>query len=61
MIVGGEEHQVRAPKAPTRRYEARQGEIIASAVDVLNRRGVRGMTLGEVAAQQQTQALAETA
>jgi len=51
MIVGGEEHQVRAPKAPTRRYEARQGEIIASAVDVLNRRGVRGMTLGEVAAQ----------
>lgn len=37
-------------RAPTRRYEQRQTAIIASAVEVLNRKGVRGMTLGEVAA-----------
>lgn len=39
-----------AARAPTRRYEQRQTAIIASAVEVLNRKGVRGMTLGEVAA-----------
>lgn len=39
-----------ASRAPTRRYEQRQTAIIASAVEVLNRKGVRGMTLGEVAA-----------
>ncbi|WP_374574818.1 TetR/AcrR family transcriptional regulator [Phenylobacterium sp.] len=39
------------PRAPTRRYEQRQAAIVAAAVDVLNRKGVRGMTLGEVAAQ----------
>ena len=40
---------IRAPRSPTRRYEQRQSAIIASAVEVLNRKGVRGMTLGEVA------------
>ena len=39
-----------APRAPTRRFEARRRAILASAVDVLNRKGMRGMTLGEVAA-----------
>lgn len=39
-----------AARGPTRRYEQRQTAIIASAVEVLNRKGVRGMTLGEVAA-----------
>lgn len=36
--------------APTRRFEARRNAIIVSAVDELNRKGVRGMTLGSVAA-----------
>ncbi|MDB5450127.1 MAG: transcriptional regulator, TetR family [Phenylobacterium sp.] len=39
-----------AARKPTRRYEARRNAIVASAVEVLNRKGVRGMTLGEVAA-----------
>lgn len=39
-----------AAKAPTRRFEARRRAILASAVEVLNRKGMRGMTLGEVAA-----------
>ncbi|MFN3521744.1 MAG: TetR/AcrR family transcriptional regulator [Phenylobacterium sp.] len=39
-----------ASRSPTRRYAERQTAIIASAVEVLNRKGVRGMTLGEVAA-----------
>jgi AcrR family transcriptional regulator len=39
-----------AGRAPTKRYEARRNAIIASAVDVVNRRGVRGMTLGDVTA-----------
>lgn len=39
-----------APRAPTRRFEARRNAIIASAVEELNRKGIRGMTLGEVAA-----------
>src|SRR5436305_10111807 len=39
-----------AGRAPTKRYEARRNAIIASAVDVVNRRGVRGMTLGDVSA-----------
>jgi AcrR family transcriptional regulator len=38
------------PRSPTRRYEARRNAILASAVDELNRKGVRGMTLGGVAA-----------
>jgi AcrR family transcriptional regulator len=37
-------------RAPTKRYEARRNAIIASAVEVVNRRGVRGMTLGDVTA-----------
>jgi AcrR family transcriptional regulator len=38
-----------AARAPTRRYEARRRAILASAVEVLNRKGMRGMTLGDVA------------
>ncbi|MET0271442.1 MAG: TetR/AcrR family transcriptional regulator [Phenylobacterium sp.] len=41
---------VPAARTPTRRYEARRHAIIASAVTELNRRGMRGMTLGDVAA-----------
>jgi AcrR family transcriptional regulator len=37
-------------RPPTARFEKRQTAIIASAVEVLNRKGLRGMTLGEVAA-----------
>ncbi|MCR5872763.1 TetR/AcrR family transcriptional regulator [Phenylobacterium sp. J426] len=37
-------------RAPTRRFEARRSAIIRSAVAEMNRKGVRGMTLGEVAA-----------
>jgi AcrR family transcriptional regulator len=37
-------------RAPTSRYTQRQSAIISSAVSVLNRKGVRGMTLGDVAA-----------
>lgn len=36
-------------RSPTRKFEARRAEIVTSAVAVLNRKGVRGMTLGEVA------------
>lgn len=38
------------PRAPTKRYAARRNALIASAVEAVNRRGVRGMTLGEVTA-----------
>jgi AcrR family transcriptional regulator len=37
-------------RTPTRRYEARRNAIIASAVSEINVKGVRGMTLGDVAA-----------
>lgn len=37
-------------RAPTRRFQARRSAIIRSAVQEMNRRGVRGMTLGDVAA-----------
>ncbi|WP_374470623.1 TetR/AcrR family transcriptional regulator [Phenylobacterium sp.] len=37
-------------RAPTRRYEARRSAILASAVTEINARGVRGMTLADVAA-----------
>ncbi|MGA0605221.1 TetR/AcrR family transcriptional regulator [Phenylobacterium sp. VNQ135] len=37
-------------RGPTRRFEARRHAIIRSAVVEMNRKGVRGMTLGEVAA-----------
>ncbi|THD79409.1 MAG: TetR/AcrR family transcriptional regulator [Phenylobacterium sp.] len=36
-------------RAPTRRYEARRKAIVASAVEELNHKGIRGMTLGDVA------------
>ncbi|MBW8812766.1 MAG: TetR/AcrR family transcriptional regulator [Caulobacterales bacterium] len=39
-----------APRAPTRRFEARRNAIIRSAVAEMNRNGVKGMTLGDVAA-----------
>jgi len=37
-------------RAPTRRYEAKRHAIVRSAVEEMNRKGVRGMTLGDVAA-----------
>ncbi len=37
-------------RGPTRRFEARRNDIIRSAIVEMNRKGVRGMTLGEVAA-----------
>jgi AcrR family transcriptional regulator len=36
-------------RKPTRRFETRKSAIVASAVSVLNRKGVRGMTLADVA------------
>jgi AcrR family transcriptional regulator len=51
MSVASEgEIQSAAPRGPTRRFEMRRKAILASAVEVLNRKGMRGMTLGEVAA-----------
>lgn len=42
---------VAAPaRVPTRRYEARRNAILASAIEELNCKGIRGMTLGDVAA-----------
>jgi AcrR family transcriptional regulator len=37
-------------RGPTRRFEAKRQAIVRSAVQEMNRKGVRGMTLGEVAA-----------
>lgn len=37
-------------RQPTRRYEAKRNAIVRSAVAEMNRKGVRGMTLGDVAA-----------
>lgn len=37
-------------RKPSRRFEARRAAIVSSAVEVLNRKGVQGMTLGDVAA-----------
>lgn len=37
-------------RAPTKRFEQRKNAIVYSAVQVLNRKGVRGMTLADVAA-----------
>lgn len=39
-----------AGRRPTRRYEAKRGAIVRSAIEGMNRKGVRGMTLGDVAA-----------
>lgn len=36
-------------RAPSPRYAARRSAILASAVEALNRKGIRGMTLGDVA------------
>ena len=41
---------VAGTRTPSRRYMARREAIIASAVREMNRHGVRGMTLGDVAA-----------
>ncbi|ODT89774.1 TetR/AcrR family transcriptional regulator [Phenylobacterium sp. SCN 70-31] len=37
-------------RQPTRRFEARRNAIVRSAIEEINRKGVRGMTLGDVAA-----------
>lgn len=37
-------------RTPTRRFEAKRNAIVRSAVEELNRKGARGMTLGDVAA-----------
>ena len=42
--------RARTVRPRTRRYEARRDAIVRSAVEELNRKGVRGMTLGDVAA-----------
>ncbi len=41
---------VAGTRTPSRRYMARREAIIASAIREMNRHGVRGMTLGDVAA-----------
>ena len=38
-------------RGPTRKFEAKRALIVSSAVEQINRHGVRGMTLGSVAAQ----------
>lgn len=43
--------RARSAKAPTTKFEAKRRAIVRVAVDEINRRGVRGMTLGSVAAQ----------
>src|SRR4051812_42742976 len=48
--VGTPEHDQAERRTPTRRYEAKRHAIVRSAVEALNRNGVRGMTLGDVAA-----------
>ncbi|HET6970693.1 MAG TPA: TetR/AcrR family transcriptional regulator, partial [Phenylobacterium sp.] len=47
---GGTSDGQPAQRAPTRRYEVRRNAIVRSAVAELNRNGVKGMTLGDVAA-----------
>jgi AcrR family transcriptional regulator len=47
---GGAAQSPAGRRGPTRRYEARRNAIVSSAVEEMNRRGVRGMTLGDVAA-----------
>ncbi|WP_293676874.1 TetR/AcrR family transcriptional regulator [uncultured Phenylobacterium sp.] len=37
-------------RAPTHRYQAKRHAIVRSAIEEMNRNGVRGMTLGDVAA-----------
>jgi AcrR family transcriptional regulator len=38
-------------RGPTRKFEAKRNLIVSSAIEQINRSGVRGMTLGSVAAQ----------
>jgi AcrR family transcriptional regulator len=47
---GGGAEEPAAQRAPTRRFEARRNAIVRSAVAELNKNGVKGMTLGDVAA-----------
>jgi len=47
---GGDVDGAAERRAPTRRFEAKRTAIVRSAVEALNRNGVRGMTLGDVAA-----------
>lgn len=47
---GGAAQSPAGRRGPTRRYEARRNAIVSSAVEEMNRKGVRGMTLGDVAA-----------
>jgi AcrR family transcriptional regulator len=55
-MVGSEDERATAEargsatRLRTRRYEARRNAIVASAVSEINAKGVRGMTLGDVAA-----------
>jgi AcrR family transcriptional regulator len=50
MTAAAEGQVLTAPgRTPSRRYEARRRAIVASAVEELNRKGMRGMTLGDVA------------
>src|SRR4051812_34633287 len=37
-------------RPPTRKYQAKREAFILAAIEELNRKGVRGMTLGDVAA-----------
>lgn len=48
--AAGQSAPAAAPaRTPTRRYEARRNAILASAIAELNQKGIRGMTLGDVA------------
>lgn len=50
MAAASEEEVLTEPaRVPSRRYAARRSAILASAVEELNRKGIRGMTLGDVA------------
>lgn len=48
--VGGSSDIPAGGRRPTRRYEAKRNAIVRSAIEEMNRKGVRGMTLGDVAA-----------
>ena len=48
--AGAPEDSQTERRAPTRRFEAKRNAIVRSAIEELNRKGARGMTLGDVAA-----------
>ena len=48
--AGASSKSQNAGRQPTRRFEAKRNAIVCSAVAEMNRKGVRGMTLGDVAA-----------